>query len=73
MARPLLPDKLNICLIARHFPIVGRAAGFSFLRLIAKGMASRGHSVTVLTAEDPLGRSEVEQDGVKIYFLLESR
>ena len=36
-------------------------------------MAARGHKVTVLASEHPQGRIELEQDGVKIYFLQESR
>ncbi len=73
MSRPDLPAKLNVCLVARQFPIVGRATGFSFLRLIARGLAARDHQVTVLTSEDPMGRPEIEQEGVKVHFLLESR
>jgi 1,2-diacylglycerol 3-alpha-glucosyltransferase len=73
MARDPLPAHLNVCLISRHFPIAGRAAGFSFLRLIARGLAARGHQVTVLAGENPQGKSYVEQDGVKIYFLFEAR
>ena len=52
---------------------MGRAAGFSFLRLIARGLAARDHNVTVLAAENPEGRTEIEQEGVKIHFLMESR
>jgi 1,2-diacylglycerol 3-alpha-glucosyltransferase len=73
MAKPPLPDKLNVCLVARHFPVSGRATGFSFLRLIARGLAKRGHTVTVLSAENPMGRTEIEQDGVRIHFLMETR
>lgn len=73
MSKPSLPSKLNVCLVARHFPISGRATGFSFLRLIARGLAARGHNVTVLAAENPLGKAELELDGVRMYFLLEGR
>ncbi len=73
MAKPDLPRKLNVCLVARQFPIAGRASGFSFLRLIARGLAARGHKVTVLAAEHPQGRTEVTQDGVRIFFLKEGR
>ncbi len=73
MSRPQLPNHLNVCIIARHFPISARASGFSFLRLIARGLATRGHHVTVLAAENPMGRTEIESEGVKIYFLLEGR
>lgn len=52
---------------------MGRATGFSFLRLIARGLAARDHQVTVLSAENPTGRAEIEQEGVKIHFLMESR
>lgn len=73
MARPQIPDKLNVCLVARQYPIMGRTAGFSFLRLIARGLAARDHQVTVLAAEHPEGRTEIEQEGVKIHFLMETR
>lgn len=73
MARLELPQNLNVCLVSRFFPISGRATGFSFLRLIARGLAAQGHRVTVLAGENPSGRSEVEQDGVKIFFLMEER
>lgn len=68
-----LPAKLNVCLVSRYFPISGRASGFSFLRLIAKGLAARGHKVTVLAGENPGGPALLEQDGVRIHFLAESR
>jgi 1,2-diacylglycerol 3-alpha-glucosyltransferase len=71
--KPDLPKKLNVCLIARHFPIAGRASGFSFLRLIARGLASRGHRVTVLSARHPSGKQEMTQDGVRVFFLMEGR
>ncbi len=52
---------------------MGRATGYSFLRLIARGLAARDHNVTVLSAENPQGRAEIEQEGVKIHFVMESR
>jgi len=71
--KPELPKKLNVCLIARQFPIAGRASGFSFLRLIARGLAARGHRVTVLSSNHPSGKQEITQDGVRIFFLMEGR
>jgi hypothetical protein len=73
MKKPPLPEKLNVCLVSRHFPITGRATGPSFLRLIARGLIARGHHVTVLAADNPLGKTEIEDNGLKIYFLLEGR
>jgi glycosyltransferase involved in cell wall biosynthesis len=73
MSRLALPSQLHVCLVARSFPAWGRATTHSFLWLIARGLAQHGHSVTVLSSENPLGKNFVEQDGVKIYFLNEGR
>lgn len=64
-----LPHKLNICLISKKFPIVGRAADHSYLWFIAKGLAAKGHKVTVLSCYSPQEKSEIEQDGVHVYYL----
>ena len=69
MAKQPLPEKLNVCLIARNFPVLGRATELGFLWLIARGLASKGHRVTVLTRENQPGRTEIEKEGVKVYFL----
>lgn len=73
MAKEPLPQKLNVCLVARNFPILGRATDLGFLWLIARGLASKGHQVTVLAAQNPQGRPEVEKDGVRVLFLAEGR
>ena len=73
MRREPLPRKLNVCMVARHFPIVGRTTDHSFLRLIARGLTQRGHRVTVLASENPLGEEFLEQDRVRIHFLNERR
>ncbi len=73
MSKQPLPQKLNVCLMARNFPIAGRATSHSFLRVIARGLVNKGHHVTVLAAQNPLGKAEAEQDGVKIYFVEEGR
>lgn len=73
MAKEPLPHRLNVCLVARNFPILGRATDLGFLWLIARGLASKGHQVTVLAAHNPQRRSEVEKDGVRVFFLAEGR
>lgn len=73
MARPPLPEQLNICIISKNFPVVGRAAEFSFLRLIASGLVEKGHNVTVLAGEHPQGKASIEMDGVTIHYLLAGR
>ncbi len=72
MARESLPEKLNVCLVAHHFSIAGRATGLSFLWLIARGLAQKGHCVTVLASRHPQGRTDVEHEGVRVFFLHES-
>lgn len=73
MAKEPLPQKLNVCLVARNFPILGRATELGFLWLIARGLAAKGHRVTVLAARNSQGMAEVEKDGVRVLFLGQSR
>ena len=67
-----IPERLNICLIARKFPLLGRAADHGFLWPVARGLAKRGHQVTVLAWKNPRGESFIEQEGVKAYFIGEA-
>ncbi|MCB0342550.1 MAG: glycosyltransferase family 4 protein [Pseudobdellovibrionaceae bacterium] len=66
---PELVDPLNICIVAERFPILGRASDHGFLWPIARGLASRGHNVTVLAWKNPQGKPEIQQDNVQAYFL----
>lgn len=63
------PDKLNICLVAKQFPLLGRASSHGFLWPLARALALQGHQVTILSWNNPDRQSAVEQDGVKAYFL----
>lgn len=69
MARPPLPKTLNVCLVTRKFPIWGRASEHGFLWVIARGLAQKGHTVTVLSSENFSGKSEIEEQGVKVFYL----
>lgn len=62
---------LSICLISEHFPIQGRISDTGFLWPIAKGLAQKGHQVVVISARSPIGKQEVERDGVKVFYLFE--
>jgi 1,2-diacylglycerol 3-alpha-glucosyltransferase len=73
MSKSPAPKKLNICLVSRHFPVLGRMDGPSHLRPIARGLAALGHRVTVLAGQDPFGRANLDLDGAKVYFLLEKK
>ena len=61
--------RLNLCLVAQRFPVLGRATDHGFLWPIAKGLASHGHRVVVIGARSNLGRSEISRDGVTAYYL----
>ncbi len=69
MAKKQLPQILNICFIAREFPILGRAADYGFLWPIARGLVAKGHHVTILSWQNPDHREEVIKDEVHAYFL----
>lgn len=64
-----MPEKLNICFVAKNFPILGRASEHGFLWPIAKGLAQKGHRVTVLSWKTTLAKEFIDQDGVHAYFL----
>lgn len=72
--RQPIPDQLNIALISQFAPLFHRTTGPSFLRLIARGLAFRGHSVTIITGENMGGATNVrEADGVRIVSIAPSR
>lgn len=71
MAKPRLPDSLRICLVGQRFQILSRASDSGFLWPVARGLARQGHHVTVISTRSPLGRAEVEREGVKAYYLNE--
>jgi 1,2-diacylglycerol 3-alpha-glucosyltransferase len=59
------PSQLNICLVAKRFPLLGRNADTGFLWPVARGLVQRGHKVTVLTARTPFAaENTLEKDGV---------
>lgn len=64
-----MPEKLNICFVAKSFPTLGRASEHGFLWPIAKGLALKGHNVTVLSWKTALAKEFIDQDGVKAFFL----
>lgn len=71
MSRQKLPSQIRLCIVAANFPIMGRASDHGFLWPIAKGLASHGHSVTVISAKSRLGKPEVVRDNVRVIYLHE--
>lgn len=68
-----IPRKLNICFVAQKFPILGRAATHGFLWPIARGLAKKGHKVTILSWKNPKGQAEFFEDGLSAYYLGEGQ
>ncbi|MBX2988716.1 MAG: glycosyltransferase family 4 protein [Bdellovibrionaceae bacterium] len=71
MAKAPLPDSLHICLVGQRFQILSRATDSGLLWPLARGLARQGHKVSVISTRSPLGRAEVEREGVKAYYLHE--
>lgn len=63
-----LPHILRICIVAKRFPISGRGDS-GYLWPIAKGMAKKGHHVTVITQSTHQRSGEVNVDGVRIFYV----
>ncbi len=64
-------EPLSICLISQNFPIQGRVTDTGFLWPIARGLAQKGHKVVVISGHSPIGKQEIDRDGVKVFYLFE--
>lgn len=69
MVKKSIPEVLNICLVAEKFPILGRSYGRGFIAPIARGLVKAGHQVSVIAWDNPVGEREIEQEGIKTYFV----
>lgn len=67
-----LPESLNICLVSNRFQILSRSTDAGFLWPIARGLAKQGHKVTVISTKSPIGKAEINRDGVRTFYLQES-
>lgn len=67
----MIPESLNICLVGSRFQILSRRSDHGFLWPIARGLARRGHQVTVLSTTSPIGKAEVVREGVRTFYLEE--
>lgn len=61
----------RILLVGSRFQILSRSSDSGFLWPMARGLARKGVDVTVFASRSPIGKSFVERDGVKTYFLQE--
>ncbi len=69
MSKQPIPETLNICLVAQKFPIIGRTHARGFIAPIARGLVKAGHKVSVIAWDNPMGEKEIEQEGIKTYFV----
>ncbi len=63
-----LPHVLRICIVAKRFPILGRGDS-GYLWPIAKGIARKGHHVTVITESTHQRSGEMIVDGVRLLYV----
>lgn len=68
-SRSVLPENLNICLISRKFPVIGRSGDYGFLWPLAKALVKKGQNVTILTWKGPEKESRIEVNGLKAIFI----
>lgn len=68
-----MPEHMNICLVAKKFSYSARAADHGYLFPIARELVKKGHSVTVVSWENPLKDALIEKDGVVMHFLAEGQ
>lgn len=61
----------RVLLVGSRFQILSRSSDSGFLWPMARGLARKGIDVTVFASRSPIGKSFVERDGVKTYFLQE--
>ena len=64
-----IEGSLRICIVGGHFPILGRSAEEGFLWPLAKGLAERGHEVTILSWRNPQRRPQIKTDRIQAFFL----
>lgn len=70
-SKEILPQQLNVCITAKNFPVVSRPSHHGYLWPIVRGLAQKGHKVTVLSSTNPLGKTEIVEQGVHAYYLNE--
>lgn len=68
-----LPKKLHIGIVTRKFPQPSREQDGDYLWPIARGLAKRGHDVTVLSWQNPRHLPEIITRKVHAYFLGEQK
>jgi 1,2-diacylglycerol 3-alpha-glucosyltransferase len=63
------PSQIRVLLVGSRFQVLSRASDGGFLWPMARSLARKGLDVTVFSSRGSMGKSFVERDGVKTYFL----
>lgn len=61
--------KLRVCLIGQKIQIQSRASDTGLLWPMAKGLAQKGHDVTIISTTSPLRKPEVFRDRIRAFYL----
>jgi hypothetical protein len=62
-------SKLRVLLVGSRFQVLSRASDGGFLWPMARSLARKGLDVTVFSSQSSMGKTFIERDGVKTYFL----
>lgn len=71
--KPVLPEKLRICLVGQKISVLSRSTDTGLLWPLARGLTERGHDVTIISTSTPLKRPEIFRDGIRAYYLNEGQ
>ncbi len=71
--KKIFPKHLNICIVAAKYPGITGMSEHGFLWPVARGLVKQGHKVTLLSWGYPGAATELEQDGIRVYFLGEGK
>lgn len=71
--KPVLPEKLRICLVGQKISVLSRSTDTGLLWPLARGLTERGHDVTIISTSTPLKRPEIFRDGIRAFYLNEGQ
>ncbi len=63
-------DKLHVCFLVDRFSISGRASKHGFLIPVARGLARKGHKITVVSGQSSsYNETSLQEDNLKVHFV----
>lgn len=63
------PEKLNICLTTRVFPLSQQTSEYGYLWPVAQGLVRAGHKLTVITTQRGQKEDFIHKDGIDIHYV----